>query len=304
MNGVPEPKTFFLEAAPYEQFVGTGQHVDVLRLQFYTGTLDTYCVDCEKESVFQSNAPKLHGVTGRVTQAPEMTVDELVEQNVPALFPMDVGLAGAGERMVLSGMEKQVLARRLFVVPFTCTRDDRHTICFIVRVDDGVVCKIGQWPSVADLKTPGIKKYQKALDKERYRELSRAIGLRAHGVGIGAFVYLRRIFEDLIEEAHQNARSKAGWDENDFVRGRMDEKVLAVAGELPDVVVESRGIYAILSKGIHDLTEAECLTLFEPIEQAIEVILDAKLEAKEREEKRAKIVKSVGAMKGELGSGK
>ena len=78
------------------------------------------------------------------------------------------------------------------------------------------------------------------LGRERFKELSKAIGLRAHGVGIGAFVYLRRIFEDLIEEAHRNAQLKAGWDENGFLRGRMDEKILGVAGEFPEVVVESR----------------------------------------------------------------
>jgi hypothetical protein len=42
---------------------------------------------------------------------------------------------------------------------------------------------------------------------DAYREFGKAVGLGAHGVGIGAVVYLRRIIESLIEEAHQTAKS-------------------------------------------------------------------------------------------------
>ena len=48
-----------------------------------------------------------------------------------------------------------------------------------------------------------IKKYRKILGKEKYGEFGRAVGLYTHGIGIGSYVYLRRIFENLIEEAHQ-----------------------------------------------------------------------------------------------------
>ena len=40
-----------------------------------------------------------------------------------------------------------------------------------------------------------IKQYDKELRKPDLKEFTRAIGLAANGVGIGSFVYLRRIFE-------------------------------------------------------------------------------------------------------------
>jgi len=38
-------------------------------------------------------------------------------------------------------------------------------------------------------------------------EFRESIGLAAHSVGIGSFVYLRRILKGLIEEAHTEAKS-------------------------------------------------------------------------------------------------
>ena len=46
-----------------------------------------------------------------------------------------------------------------------------------------VLTKIGQYPSIADLSVAELKKYQKVLQADDYRELSRAIGLASHGIG-------------------------------------------------------------------------------------------------------------------------
>ena len=67
---------------------------------------------------------------------------------------------------------------------------------------------------MADIEQGTIRNYRSVLDKDHYQELNRAIGLASHGVGIGSFVYLRRIFERLVEEAHSKAITSAGWDED------------------------------------------------------------------------------------------
>lgn len=61
------------------------------------------------------------------------------------------------------------------------------------------IIKIGQFPSVADLVILEIVKYKSVLSKQ-YREFSKAVGLFVHGIGIGSFVYLRRIIENLVYE--------------------------------------------------------------------------------------------------------
>src|SRR4030095_4835381 len=82
--------------------------------------------------------------------------------------------------------------------------------------------KIGQYPSIADLHISKIKNYDKILTKEQLKEFTRGIGLAANGVGIGSFVYLRRIFEDLIDEAREKA-DKEGLDVTNYNKIRMDE---------------------------------------------------------------------------------
>lgn len=76
------------------------------------------------------------------------------------------------------------------------------------------VRKIGQYPSAADLAFGSLDAaFNRELEDGWRRELGTAVGLQSHGVGIGSFVYLRRIFEALLEEAHQQALSDSNWSE-------------------------------------------------------------------------------------------
>ena len=138
--------------------------------------------------------------------------------------------------------------------------------------------KIGQYPSIADFHISQIKKYDKVLTTEKLKEFTRAIGLAANGVGIGSFVYLRRIFEDLIEEAHSKASELSLWNEADYKQKRIVEKIELLKPFLPDFLVENRTLYGILSVGIHSLKEEDCLAYFETVRVGIELILDEKLE--------------------------
>ena len=85
--------------------------------------------------------------------------------------------------------------------------------------------KIGQYPSVADIHIGQVKQYDKVLDKSILREFTKAIGLAANGVGIGSFVYLRRIFENLVYDAFDEAKREGGLDLELFNKQRMDEKI-------------------------------------------------------------------------------
>jgi hypothetical protein len=181
-----------------------------------------------------------------------------------------------------------------------CSRDRGHKILFIFRAHQGVLQKIGQYPSLADLATPDLDKYRVVLGKERFRELTRGIGLAAHGVGIGAFVYLRRIFEGLIEEARTAASVNADWDQPAYESARMDEKIAMLSDQLPAFLVENRGLYRIMSVGVHTLSEPECLAAFPVVRAGIELILDEQLERKRREEKIRAATLNISTLKGSL----
>lgn len=168
---------------------------------------------------------------------------------------------------------------------FSCTRDNTHKLFFLFRFQNWSITKVGQHPSLADLSAVEIRKYRKVLGNEGYAEFNRAVGLVTHGVGIGAFVYLRRIFEKLIEEAHQREMPTNGWDEGSYQKAHIEEKITLLKNSLPNFLVENKSLYSILSKGIHELTESECLGAFPITRLGIELILDEKLEKLERDKK-------------------
>lgn len=265
VNAFPTPAEFLLNMPLYETVAfPEGKDRPALAIFNFAGPLDSYCPECQTHSIFRR----------------------------------DVNL-----RKMPWG--QQWMQYESFDVEMYCTRDHDHQLRFIVHVDqdDRTMQKIGQIPSLADLSMHDVKKYSGVLGKETFRELTKAIGLAAHGVGIGSFVYLRRIFENLVEDAHQAAKTakvwvETGerWDEEAYEAARMNDKIQMLKGHLPDFLVENRVIYGILSKGIHELSEKECLAAFPAVKLGIEIILDAKLEEVARRKKQDAAKKSIQAL--------
>lgn len=151
--------------------------------------------------------------------------------------------------------------------------------------EENTLIKVGQYPSVATIHLHEIKQYRKLLPTEKMKEIMRAIGLAANGVGIGSFVYLRRVFEYLIQQAYLDAIEKNSVSESDFQRSRMDEKIEILKDYLPAFLVDHKELYSILSLGIHELDENTCLQHFDTLRVGIEIILDEQLEALRKKEK-------------------
>ncbi|MGJ7916368.1 hypothetical protein ACI48D_12950 [Massilia sp. LXY-6] len=252
-----DPAEFYINAPLYEVVtVAEDDSVAAHALIYYQGPLDTFCPECGTHSIFHRWL-----------------------QNVPNL--------------ITAWMND----RRPDVV-LHCSRNASHQLSFLLKVDKEkrTIQKIGQYPSLAALNMYDVRKYSEVLEKAVFKELTKAIGLAAHGVGVGSFVYLRRIFESLVEEAHQAATNDAGWDEGEYQKGRMGEKILLLRGHLPEFLVENRAIYGILSKGVHELSEDECLKAFPAVKVGIEIILDAQIEEAARRKKLEAATKSIQAL--------
>lgn len=197
--------------------------------------------------------------------------------------------------------EKNHVDVGFFLITLKCKRKDNDVLRFIVFRNREIVMKIGQLPSLADLQFAEIgKKYDKILPTEDLKNLKKAIGLVAHGAGAGSFVYLRRIFEKLILETYTNNASVIKVNEGDFKKQRMMDKVETLKIFLPSQLVEMKGIYSILSKGVHELTEEECLRYFAPLKLSIELILDQKIEVAKRREKDAMVKKQLQQIQQEI----
>lgn len=182
-------------------------------------------------------------------------------------------------------------------IKLECLRSNEEArIYFFFDADKQFVIKIGQFPSIADFHIAQIKEYDKVLSKEKLKEFTRAIGLAANGVGIGSFVYLRRIFEDLIEEAHSKAKQDMDWNEQAYSKQRMGEKIELLQNHLPNFLVENKTLYGILSKGVHELDENECLAYFDVVKTGIELILDEKVEIIEKQKKLEEAKKRISQL--------
>lgn len=149
------------------------------------------------------------------------------------------------------------------------------------------IVKIGQFPSINDFNGGLIKPYQKLLEGYR-KEYTKALGLFSAGIGIGSFVYLRRIFEFLLENAFKNAEAAGVLTREQYMKDgnrnrKVSEKVKLLKDFLPDFMVSHCEIYGIISKGIHELSEDECKENFPVLQKSIELILDEKL-AREKKE--------------------
>ena len=261
------PKAFHLEMPLYHDLDLTLGVVaeKVYELIAHSGTMDAYCIWCDKESVFDSR--------------------EYVGHNYASTYS--------------SWLKSDSGFRRN---SYTCSRNSDHQyFSYYIKLGKNKLMKIGQWPSSADFQIPQAEKYRKILGEEEYKEFTRGIGLSAHGVGIGSFVYLRRVFENLIEEAHQKAKSEdKSFSDEAYMRARMDNKIEMVKEYLPEFLVENRTLYAILSKGIHDLGEDECLQYFETVKIGIEQVLDEKIIAKEKADKASKAREAIQKTHGKL----
>lgn len=163
------------------------------------------------------------------------------------------------------------------------------------------ISKVGQYPSVADFHIGQVHKYDKVLSKDKMREFTKAIGLAANGIGIGSFVYLRRIFEHLVSEAFEKAISENDeFDADAFSKAKMNNKIQMLSGYLPDFLVENYSIYGILSKGIHELSEEDCKSYFSILRESIEMILDEKEDNRQKEMKKNNIKKVLSQITREI----
>ncbi len=149
----------------------------------------------------------------------------------------------------------------------TCQRIQHH-YTFVIHQDANRIMKIGQMPSMGELAFSELKTIDKGLASQDRSELGRALGLFSHDAPAGAFVYLRRVFERMIDRAHARHETATGVAVVDFKKLRMDQRIAAIRDQLPDDVVENRAVFKLLSLGLHELSDDQCKTLF-PVTKAV-----------------------------------
>lgn len=232
---------------------------------------DGHCVQCNKDTTFRTMRSTGGGAAGS----------------------RGVGAAPDVEWMLRAGD---------ISVEVYCQRIRSHSYEFLFRYRDGVLVKYGQLPSLEDIASADLKKYAGLMPKGYFAELKRAGGLASHGIGIGSFVYLRRIFEKLIRD-HYDA-VKAERPVEGFETLRVEDKIAALKDVLPSALVENKAAYGILSAGIHELDEDTCRRYFPVVREAIVAILEQDLQARQKEEQASKLRNAIAGIAGEVKASK
>lgn len=204
------------------------------------------------------------------------------------------------DSLIHAGAYKPVPRTPLFAVTASCTRQG-CSMFFILREASTTIEKIGQFPSMADIAAGELRDIDHGLDRVDRKELGSALGLHAHDVALGSFVYIRRVFERMIERARASANgsevSDADWQDL-----RMDERIQALKNHLPAELVENRAVFRILSKGIHELTEEECMLYFPSLKAAIFQMLEAEEHLRQKAIRKAETAKQIKMIEAQLNS--
>jgi hypothetical protein len=261
LRSLPSTSQFLLREPLYERFA-LAESEALRRLLTIPSRIDGHCAACRKETTFQITPP----------------------------------YANHTLQQALAFIHRE--ARGFIAVAATCARHDNHKVIVYLRIANEAVEKVGQWPSLADILLDELKLLRTAIGKQDGAELHKAIGLAAHGVGVGSYVYLRRVFERLIARSFEENKDAVGIEKDAFQRLRMPDKIEALRNHLPPFLVRHRDVYGQLSDGIHNLNEDECLGYFDVFKGAVFMMLkqqSERLAEAKAQEDLSKAIAAVGS---------
>lgn len=192
------------------------------------------CPYCEKEMIFEcfDVVEKIHSNSNKH----QMTKFFIPKDGILARCKNELEWDGEQtyqeylEMWKNSSSSKILKAVSNFQIGFKCANDDQHTIIVNLQIEKSennnilILKKVGQYPSMADLQFYAFKKYKKLLGNY-YTELTKAVGLYASGIGVGAFVYLRRILETLVEEIHIECKKNIDWEEEKYKNSKFVDRI-------------------------------------------------------------------------------
>lgn len=164
----------------------------------------------------------------------------------------------------------------IICIRFQCSKNSTHEAVFYLYHTLDYVIKIGQYPSFEEInEIKELNNYKKILSDTDYDCLNKAIGLYANGLAIPAFTYLRRILENFIIETQNLYILENKCEKTFFENKRIKDRIKILENYLPDFFVKNNKIYSILSKGIHELEEDICHSIFPFLKMSLfEIIND------------------------------
>lgn len=257
--------------------------------------IDLFCPDCKTNRVFHID-PIRYYYKWRDNDEDEEYYMGLLSDKLKKEFELTPLYLNFNEENFLEKWMETVdeYEEYLRVMHFSCVcaMDLTHRLDFVVEIFENKMMKIGQYPTYADLEISEIYNFKKILPDIDLKELRRANGLYSNGIGAGSYVYLRRVFERLVESAKDKA-IQDGAHEDKFSGASIEQRIKELKNYLPEFLVNNKQIYGIISKGIHELSDEECLKYYPVMYGAIIMILTEWKEKNDREQQIRQLEKDI-----------
>lgn len=260
-------------------------HIDkeqLSRFLCYIGCLEerliTYCHKCKKEFPFEIIKNIININDKKIYTSNEFSFTKSYQYGPASLSINDGNVFGPqGPYMTTMLLNNKIWYIHYY---FICTNNSNHNYNMMISIElkEGnlIVRKVGQNPSMLTVKGFDFDKYKTELDKiNAYEDYKKADLSNADHFYVGAFAYLRRIFEKMINNYLAGITIKDS---------HMDTKIDAVKDKFdPRIQKTLKNLYGILSVSIHELDEDKSKEYYEYLKAIIDIQLEFEKTENEKE---------------------
>lgn len=266
---------------------------EFFRFLYYIGIkqekLITYCHKCKKEFPFEVDLELFEFERYMIdkTRTSCMTVTKGDSFDAGKIIIRDGSVSGKQPPY----NKDDLIDNKIWYIEyfFSCTNNRFHKYMMMISIElkDGkfIVKKIGQNPSMLTVKGFDFDKYKKFLDKiNAYEDYKKADLCNADHFYVGAYAYLRRIFEKMIVFYLGDMELK---DDH------MDTKIDAVKDSFdPRVKKMLKNLYGILSISIHELDEEQSKEYYTYLKAVIDMQLEY-IKSEDEKDKQSKDLEGI-----------
>lgn len=265
---------------------------ELFRFLYYIGIsqekLITYCHKCKKEFPFDIQR-KLFEFDRDITggQVYIQVTQKSGETGVGRIYIWDGDFCGLQPPYD----KEDLINNKIWYIEyyFTCTNNNRHKYMMMISIElkNGkfIVRKIGQNPSMLTVKGFDFDKYKTFLNKiNAYEDYKKADLCNSDHFYVGAYAYLRRIFEKMIsfylgdtklQDDHMNTKI-------DAVKGKFDPRIQKLL----------KNLYGILSISIHELDEEQSKEYYSYLKAVIDMQLEY-IKSEDEKDKQSKDLEGI-----------
>lgn len=163
---------------------------------------------------------------------------------------------------------------------FSCNQFHEQIMLISCEIKEGrfIIRKIGQFPSLRDLKNHSFSKYKSVINADAYSFLTSADELYNFGYCIASYLYIRRALETIINRFETTAKIEP---KNHSMLGQRLDAVKKMF--CPKIQPYIKKISDILGDGIHNLSEEDCQKNYNLILKALTIQYNYELSEKEQD---------------------